>query len=220
MDVTTHAPGSFCTAVLRTSDLERAAAFYSALVGWTTRGGVGHARPPVAAVPAAGRSPAFTRSPRGATTRVPHVSVENVERATADALMFGATLVDTTTSPAWRGWRRSATRRARCSGCGNPRRTRARNSRRTWAACGGFEVLSNNVAGAREFYGPPLRLDLRRHLVRAVCRLYRVQTRRRPGGRHPADRTRLGSIANVELDLRGGRLQRHPRSCKGAWRLC
>jgi len=37
MDVTTHSPGSFCTAVLRTQDLERAAAFYSALGGWTSQ---------------------------------------------------------------------------------------------------------------------------------------------------------------------------------------
>ena len=36
MDLTTHTPGSFCTAVLRTRGIERAAAFYSALIGWTS----------------------------------------------------------------------------------------------------------------------------------------------------------------------------------------
>jgi predicted enzyme related to lactoylglutathione lyase len=37
MDITTYTPGSFCTAGLRTRDLQRSAAFYGALVGWTAQ---------------------------------------------------------------------------------------------------------------------------------------------------------------------------------------
>ena len=37
MDITTHTPGSFCTTVLRTADMKRAAAFYRVLAGWTTQ---------------------------------------------------------------------------------------------------------------------------------------------------------------------------------------
>ena len=41
----THMPGSFCTSVLLTRDIERAAAFYGALIGWTAEavpGASGH----------------------------------------------------------------------------------------------------------------------------------------------------------------------------------
>jgi len=32
-------PGSFCTSVLKTSDADRAARFYTSLLGWTTKPG-------------------------------------------------------------------------------------------------------------------------------------------------------------------------------------
>ena len=88
MDVTMQTPGSFCTAVLRTPDVERAAAFYSALVGWTTQevsGTPGHRL-----LQFGGRTVASLHQIADGSNRwVPHVSVESIERTTADALMFG-----------------------------------------------------------------------------------------------------------------------------------
>jgi uncharacterized protein len=94
MDITTHTPGSFCTAVLRTRDVERAAAFYSALVGWTTQevsGTSGHRL-----LEFRGKTVASLHQiAEGSDLWVPHVSVEGVERTTAEALALGATLMDT-----------------------------------------------------------------------------------------------------------------------------
>src|SRR5713101_5499841 len=94
MDITTHTPGSFCTAVLRTRNLERAAAFYRALVGWTTQevsGAPGHRL-----LQFGGRTVASLHQiAEGSDLWVPHVSVESVERTMSDALKLGATLVDT-----------------------------------------------------------------------------------------------------------------------------
>src|SRR5687768_99013 len=98
MDITTHSPGSFCTAVLRTRDVERAAAFYGALVGWTTEqvpGAAGHRL-----LQSGGRTVASLHQiVEGSDIWVPHVSVESVERATADAIAIGATLVDAADVP-------------------------------------------------------------------------------------------------------------------------
>ena len=94
MDITTHTPGSFCTAVLRTRDLERAAAFYGALVGWTTQAVSG--TPSHRLLQFDGRTVASLHQiAEGSDLWVPHVSVESVERITADAIALGATLVDT-----------------------------------------------------------------------------------------------------------------------------
>ena len=91
MEITTHLPGSFCTAVLRTRDMERAAAFYGALVGWTTQEAPGHRL-----LWFGGRTVASLHQiAEGSDLWVPHVSVESVERITADAIALGATLVDT-----------------------------------------------------------------------------------------------------------------------------
>src|SRR2546425_9054562 len=94
MDITTHTPGSFCTAVLHTRDPERAAAFYTSLVGWTTRdisGTTGHRL-----LQFDGKTVAsLEQITEGEDLSDPHVSVEHIEHTTADALMLGAVLVDT-----------------------------------------------------------------------------------------------------------------------------
>ena len=93
MNITQHTPGSFCATVLRTRDARRAAAFYTALCGWAIE-------------PVAGAKQLFVMRCDGKTVAfmqhvfderdewVPHVSVSDVERTTADALALGATLVD------------------------------------------------------------------------------------------------------------------------------
>src|SRR5262245_33741740 len=94
MDIATHKPGSFCTAVLRTKDVQRAAALYAALVGWTTQEPAGARNHRL--VQSRGKTVAsFHRISEGEDIWVPHVSVENLERTTAEALALGATLVDT-----------------------------------------------------------------------------------------------------------------------------
>src|ERR1043165_179126 len=93
MENTTHTPGSFCTAVLRTRDMERAAAFYGALIGWT--------RQTVSVTPGHqllqfnGKTVASLQQiDEASDIWVPHVSVEDIERTVTEALTLGATLVD------------------------------------------------------------------------------------------------------------------------------
>jgi uncharacterized protein len=152
MDVTTHSPGSFCTAVLRTPDVERAAAFYSALVGWTPQevsGAPGHRL-----LQFGGRTVASLHQiSNGSEAWVPHVSVESVERTTADALALGATLVDTADVP---GLARLATLRdpeGASYGLWQPAPHQGAQLTEDLGSLWWIEVLSNNVAGAREFYG-------------------------------------------------------------------
>jgi len=93
MDIMTHAPGSFCTTVLRTRDMNRAAAFYGALVGWTTQEVPG--APVHRLLQFGGRTVASLHQiSEGSDLWVPYVSIESVERSTADALALGATMVD------------------------------------------------------------------------------------------------------------------------------
>ena len=83
--------GSFCTSVLRTTDPERAVGFYGPLLGWTA-----HAQPPehhflkhdgkvVASI---------LRVASDRDEWVPHVRVEHIESAMADAERLGGTRVD------------------------------------------------------------------------------------------------------------------------------
>jgi predicted enzyme related to lactoylglutathione lyase len=152
MDITTHTPGSVCTAVLRTESVERSVAFYSALVGWTAQeqpGAPGHRL-----LTYSGKTVASLQQIAEASDRwVPHVSVESVERATADALTFGATLVDTVDFP---GLARLATIRdpegALC-GLWQPSPHQGAQLMEEAGSLWWIEILSNNVAGAREFYG-------------------------------------------------------------------
>src|SRR6267378_6630779 len=93
-----HTPGSFCTAVLRTRDPERASAFYRALVGWTTE--EASLTPHHRLLQFGGRTVASLHQiAAGTDLWVPHVSVESVERTTADAVTLGAALVDTADVP-------------------------------------------------------------------------------------------------------------------------
>ena len=145
-------PGSFCTAVLRTRDLERAAAFYSALVGWTTQevpGTPGHRL-----LQFGGKTVgSLHQIAEGSDLWVPHVSVESVERTTADALTLGATLVDTADVP---GLARLATLRdpeGAMFGLWQPAPHQGAQLTDEVGSLWWIEVLSNDVAGAREFYG-------------------------------------------------------------------
>src|ERR1700730_151093 len=149
MDITTHMPGSFCTAVLRTRDVERAAAFYSALLGWTTQevsGTSGHRL-----LQFRGKTVArLHQIAEGSDLWVPHVSVEGVERTTAVALALGATLMDTADVP---GLARLATLRdpeGAQFGLWQPAPHQGAQLTEEVGSLWWIEVLSNDVAGARE----------------------------------------------------------------------
>jgi uncharacterized protein len=152
MDVTMHTPGSFCTAVLRTPDLERAAAFYSALVGWTAQdvsGTPGHRL-----LQSDGRTVASLHQiADGSNHWVPHVSVESLKRTTADALRFGATLVDTADVA---GLAKLATLRdpeGALFGLWQPAPHQGAQLMDEVGSLWWIEMLSNDVGGARAFYG-------------------------------------------------------------------
>ena len=151
MDITTHRPGSFCTTMLRTQDVARAAAFYRALVGWTTHdvpGTSGHRL-----LQSGGKTVASLQEiGAGSDQWVPHVSVESVERTIAEALALGATLVDTSDVS---GLARLATRDPEGArfGLWQPAPYQGAALMEEVGSLWWIELLSNNVSGAREFYG-------------------------------------------------------------------
>ena len=83
--------GSFCTSVLRTTDPDRAVAFYGPLVGSTA-----HAAAPNHTFLKHGSMTVASihRIDTGRDEWVPHVLVEHIEMAVVDATELGATLVD------------------------------------------------------------------------------------------------------------------------------
>lgn len=86
-------PGSFCTSVLRTRDVERAAKFYGELVGWTTQAVPGTADHRL--LQFAGKTVAsLQRITEGNDLWVPHVCVEDIDRSSVDAIALGATFLD------------------------------------------------------------------------------------------------------------------------------
>jgi predicted enzyme related to lactoylglutathione lyase len=152
METTTPTPGSFCIAVLRTRDLERSAAFYSALVGWTADELPG--TPDHRLLTFGGKTVASLQQITGVSDGwIPHVSVESIERTTADALTLGATLVDVTDVP---GLARLATVRdpeGALFGLWQPAQHQGAQAMEEVGSLWWIEVLSNDVACAREFYG-------------------------------------------------------------------
>ena len=83
--------GSVCTSVLRTTDSDRAVAFYGSLIGWTAHeAGPGHTF-----LKHDGKTvTSIHRIDSGTDEWVPHVLVEHIETAVADAKKLGATLID------------------------------------------------------------------------------------------------------------------------------
>jgi predicted enzyme related to lactoylglutathione lyase len=152
MDITSHPAGSFCTTVLRTRDVERAAAFYAALLGWTAEeisGTPGHRL-----LQFNGRTVASLHHITDGTDRwVPHVSVESVDRTTSDAIALGATLVDTTDVPDLAKLATIRDPEGALFGLWQPAPHQGAQLTEEVGSLWWIEVLSNDVAGARHFYG-------------------------------------------------------------------
>jgi predicted enzyme related to lactoylglutathione lyase len=151
MEITTHTPGSFCTAVLRTRDMERAAGFYGALMGWTTEDM--SLSPRHSLLQFGGKTVASLHQiDSGNDLWVPQASVEDIEKTTADALALGATLMDTADIP---GLARLATlhdEEGAVFGLWQPSPHQGAQLTEVVGSLWWIEVLSDDVAGARNFY--------------------------------------------------------------------
>jgi predicted enzyme related to lactoylglutathione lyase len=132
--------------------MERAAAFYRSLVGWTTE--------QVSVTPGhcllhyGGKTVASLHHiVDGRDIWIPHVSVQSIERTTADALALGATLVDNADVPALA---RLATLRdpeGALFGLWQPTPHQGAQLTDDVGSLWWIEVLSNNVERACDFYG-------------------------------------------------------------------
>jgi predicted enzyme related to lactoylglutathione lyase len=151
MDVDKHLPGSFCTAVLRTTDIQRAAEFYAALVGWTIKevpNVRGHCLLQLRGKTVAG----IQEIREGVDVWVPHAAVENIERTAEDAVALGGTVVDRLNIP---GMARLATlndKEGAVFGLWEPAPCQGVEIVEEPGSLWWIEVLSNDVEGARNFY--------------------------------------------------------------------
>jgi predicted enzyme related to lactoylglutathione lyase len=152
MDIATHRPGSFCTTVLRTTNPDRASAFYGGLLAWTTQAVPG--APDHRLLQSGGKTVAsLHRMSTGDDQWVPHASVESVERTVGDAIALGATLVDRSEVP---GIARLATLRdpeGAAFGLWQPAPHQGAERMEEAGSLWWIEVVSRHVAGARDFYG-------------------------------------------------------------------
>ena len=144
--------GSFCTAVLYARDVDRAAAFYAQLVGWTAEHVAGTRSHRL--LQSDGRIVASLHHiVHGDDVWVPHVSVSNVQDAVAAARTLGATLQNSIDIP---GFARLATLRdpeGALFGLWEPAPHQGAQLTDEVGSLWWIEVLSNDVARARDFYG-------------------------------------------------------------------
>jgi uncharacterized protein len=150
MEKTTHKPGSFCTAVLRSRNVEQAATFYGEIMGWTTREvpGTLHRLLQSGGRTVAGIQPIVD----GSDQWVPFVSVESVERTADEAVRLGGTIEHRDDVA---GLARLATIRdpeGAVFGLWQPAPYQGAQLTEETGSLWWIEVLSNNVAGARNFY--------------------------------------------------------------------
>src|SRR5262245_42966617 len=149
MDVASHSPGSFCTSILRTLDIERAAAFYGSLMGWNTERTSHRHR----FFQWKGKTVASVQQIAiGKSNWVPQVSVENIELTTTQATALGATHIDTIDIE---GVARTATLRDSENtylGLWQPAPHQGAQLTEEVGSLWWIEVLVNNVANSRDLY--------------------------------------------------------------------
>jgi uncharacterized protein len=146
----TRMMGSFCTSVLKTSDPDRAARFYTSLLGWTTT----PATSDHTFLQFGGKTVAsLQRVASGHDAWVPHVAVDALERTIEAATALGATLLDVTDVP---GVARLATlgdREAAVFGLWQPDPHGGAEQTDVPGAIWWIEVLARDPPLARDFYG-------------------------------------------------------------------
>jgi predicted enzyme related to lactoylglutathione lyase len=142
-------PGSFCTSVLKTSDPDRAARFYTSLLGWTRM----PAAPDHTFLQFEGKTVASIQGiASGHDAWVPHVCVDSLERTIEAATTLGATLVDVTNVP---GVARLATlrdREAAVFGLWQPDPHGGAEQTDVPGSIWWIEVLARDPSIARDFY--------------------------------------------------------------------
>ena len=143
-------PGSFCTSVLKTSDADRAARFYTALLGWTTK----PATSDHTFLQFDGRIVAsIQRITSGHDAWIPHVCVDALEPTIEAATALGATLLEVTNVS---GVARLATlrdREAAVFGLWQPDPHGGAEQTDVPGSIWWIEVLARDAAVARDFYG-------------------------------------------------------------------
>jgi predicted enzyme related to lactoylglutathione lyase len=151
MEISTYKTGSCCTAVLRTRNIERAENFYSALVGWTTQETPD--APSHRFLQWRGKTVASVHQVSdGIDAWVPHISVENIEAATANAESLGAKVVDAADLPSVARIATICDPEGAVFGLWQPAPHQGAEITEDVGSLWWIEVLSNNVAGARDFY--------------------------------------------------------------------
>ena len=142
--------GSFCTSVLKTSDPDRAARFYTSLLGWTAK----PAAPDHTFLHVDGKIVAsIQRIASGPDAWVPHVCVDDLERTIDTATTRGATLLDVTHVP---GVARLATLRDRedaAFGLWQPDPHEGAEQTDVPGSIWWIEVVARDPPLARDFYG-------------------------------------------------------------------
>ena len=143
-------PGSFCTSVLKTSDADRAARFYTSLLGWTTK----RATPDHTFLQFDGKTVAsIQRITSGHDVWIPHVRVDALDRTIEAAAALEATLLDVTDVS---GVARLATlrdREAAAFGLWQPDPHGGAEQTDVPESIWWIEVLARDPAIARDFYG-------------------------------------------------------------------
>jgi uncharacterized protein len=174
-DVITHKSSSFCTSMLRTRDLERAATFYRALVGWVAQEVPG--APDHRLLQHDGKTVASLQQISAGDDRwVPYVSVESIDKTRADAVALGASVIETTNVP---GVARLATLRdpeGATFGLWQPAPHQGAQLMDDVGSLWWIELLSDDPARAREFYGGLFGWSTIDRTIEPVG-LYRVFTR-------------------------------------------
>ena len=190
-------PGSFCTSVLKTSDPDRAARFYTALLGWTTK----PATPDHTFLQFDGKTVASIQTiASGHDAWIPHVCVDALEQTTEAAKALGATLLNVTDVP---GVARLATlrdREAAVFGLWQPDPHGGAEQTDVVGSIWWIEVLARDPRIARDFYGGLFRLERTRHIVRTVRGVHGLRASRQPGGGAAPNSIWMGDPALLEHD--------------------
>jgi len=144
-------PGSFCTSLLKTSDAERAARFYTSLLGWTTK----PAAPDHIFFQSGGKTVASmqTTIASGRDAWVPHVRVDALDRTIDTATALGATLLDVTNVAGVARMATLADREAAVFGLWQPDSHVGAEQMDMPGSIWWVEVLARDPAIARDFYG-------------------------------------------------------------------
>jgi uncharacterized protein len=142
--------GSFCTSILKTSDADRAARFYTSLLGWTTK----PATPDHIFFQSGGKTVASMQTmASGRDAWIPQVRVDAFDRTIETATALGATLLDVSNVAGVARMATMADREAAVFGLWQPDSHVGAEQMDVPGSIWWVEVLARDPAIARDFYG-------------------------------------------------------------------